>query len=140
MFAQATKNIINATGITTRIVQKSGCAHTKSRTIPRTPANGKNHFWKFWRYFLFSLKNEARYTIIANFKNSVGWIVNGIHGIESHHVAHLIFIQIARTVTSNIIAAPKKYRAFFSKNAYGTFTSSHMIPSDIITCIMFLST
>jgi hypothetical protein len=38
--AQAKKNIINDIGTITRIVQKSGCAHTKRSTTQSTIAKG----------------------------------------------------------------------------------------------------
>jgi hypothetical protein len=46
------------------------------------------------------LKNAAKNIITDIFKNSVGWIVNGIHGIDNHHLAHHKLVQTVRTTTS----------------------------------------
>jgi len=73
----------------TSIVPKSGCAPTRKRIDHKINKNGRNHHSRVPRYFLFCLKKAARYTTKANFKNSVGWILKGIPGIESQPVAHL---------------------------------------------------
>jgi hypothetical protein len=89
IFAQAIKNIINAIGTITSIVPKSGCAQTRNTMTQRTIANGTNHSLKVCRYFLYCLKNAAKYTITANFRNSVGCRLKGTPGIEIHPLAHL---------------------------------------------------
>ena len=59
-------------------------------------------------------------------------MVNGIHGIDIHHLAPLRLVHTSRTTISHTIVTRKKYFEYFSKNLYGTFT---MIPSIIIEII-----
>jgi len=56
----------------TIIVPKSGCNHTKKTTIHKKVMNGKYQLLKSVRCHLYFFKNDAKNTIRASFKNSVG--------------------------------------------------------------------
>gem|GEM_PF-768993 len=100
IFAHATKNIIVATGAKSITVQKSGCIATRKITHDKINKNGRNQSLKVCSKCLFFLKKYAKYIINQNFKNSVGWIVKGIHGIDIHHLAHFNVIHISKTISN----------------------------------------
>jgi hypothetical protein len=110
------KNIITETGITTISVQKSGCNQTSNTTIPSIQANGKNPFLKSCKYALYLLKKNARKIMILNLRNSVGCIVNGIHGILIHQEAHFKLIHISKTITNKINTNQKICLEYFLNN------------------------
>jgi hypothetical protein len=122
-----------ATGAKSIIVPKSGCKATKKTTAESTNKNGKNQLSNVCKTFLYFLKKYERYIIKPNFKNSVGCIVKGIHGIDIHHLAHFNVIHISKTTISNDKVQKNIYLACFSKNVYGIFTKIHRIIIEITT-------
>jgi hypothetical protein len=98
------------------MVQKSGCSHTSSTINHNININGTYQCLKLDRFHLYFLKKNAKNSINASFKNSVGWIVKGIPGIFIHHLAPFILIHINSTTISKKIANQKIFFTCFSKN------------------------
>jgi hypothetical protein len=103
------------TGIITIRVQKSGCNHTNNNTAPIIIENGINQSLKVCKTFLYLAKNEAKYIISENFRNSVGCRVNGKPGIFIHHLAHFKVRPDINTIISNIRLTIKKYFEYLLK-------------------------
>ncbi|MBT3853056.1 hypothetical protein HOF65_03525 [bacterium] len=100
----------------TIIVQKSGCNQTSKITHHNNQIKGRYHSLNDLSSHLYFLKNAAKNIIRANFKNSVGCIVNGSHGILIHHLAHLKLSHIQSTINNSIIATQNICFEYFSKN------------------------
>jgi hypothetical protein len=60
------------------------------------------------------LKKAAKNIMTDIFKNSVGCMVNGTHGIDNHHLAHHKLVQTIKTTTSKNKAVQNICLAYFS--------------------------